>query len=136
MKRLNFMKKKNGEGYIDVAVTIMIISFVLVFMLNIVSLMALNQNLKAATDLIVEYASMNGTVNIDDYVEEQREKLGVDFACSFAGTQTINSSGKVQLGNRIFCNVTYSLRILGVGGERHAITITASATGLSQIYWK
>ena len=67
------LKKKNGEGYIDVAVTILIIAFALVFMTNMVSLVALNQNIKTAADQIAEYASYNGTVNIDAYVNEQRE---------------------------------------------------------------
>ena len=41
------MKKlfdKEGETYIDVAITVMIVAFVLVFAVNMVSIVALNQN--------------------------------------------------------------------------------------------
>ena len=46
------LKRKNGEGYVDVAVTILIVSFVLLFAVNTVSLVALNQNVKTAADVL------------------------------------------------------------------------------------
>jgi len=130
------LKSKKGEGYVDVAITVMIIAFVLIFMVNIVYLIALNQNMKIAADQIAEYASMNGTINIDGFVNEQREKLGVNFLCSFEGSRTIDNSGKVQLGDRIECTLTYNLNFLGFGEVVHNTTITASASGLSEVYWK
>ena len=48
------MKKlfdKKGETYIDVAITVMIVAFVLVFAVNMVSIVALNQNMKTMADL-------------------------------------------------------------------------------------
>lgn len=45
------MKKlfdKKGETYIDVAITVMIVAFVLVFAVNMVSLVALNQNITSS----------------------------------------------------------------------------------------
>ncbi len=86
---------KRAEGYIDVAVTIMIFAFALIFIVNIVSLVALNQNMKTAADQIAEYASMNGTTNIDEYVNEQREKIGVQFTCTFDGSENFDGSGRV-----------------------------------------
>ena len=130
------LKKKNGEGYIDVAVTILIVAFALVFMTNMVSLVALNQNIKTAADQIAEYASYNGTVDIEDYVNEQREKLGVNFSCSFEGTEAIGSTQKVQLGNKIECTLTYRLSFPGFGDAIHMTTVTASASGISEVYWK
>jgi archaellum component FlaF (FlaF/FlaG flagellin family) len=130
------LKRKNGEGYIDVAVSIMLIAFSLVFMVNIVSLVALNQNIKTAADQIAEYASYNGSIDIASYVKEQRAKLGVDFTCSFDGTQTIGSTKHVQLGDRIECKLTYQLNFLGFGEAVHLFTINASASGISEVYWK
>ncbi len=130
------IRNKRGESYIDVAVTILVVSFVLIFMVNIVSFVALNQNMKTAADRIAEYASMNGTTDIDEYIAVQQEKLGVIFTCSFAGSETIDSSGKVQLGDRIECTLTYQLTFGGYGGALHLTTVTASADGISQVYWK
>ena len=76
---MKLMKNKKGEGYIDVAITIMIVAFVLVFVVNVVSLVALNQNLKTVSDQLVEYASQHGTTAIDTYAESLAEKTGRDF---------------------------------------------------------
>lgn len=130
------LKRKNGEGYVDVAVTILIVSFVLVFAVNIVSLVALNQNIKTASDRIAEYASQQGTTDIADYVDELSEKMGVDFYCSFDGSELYDSSGKVQLGDKIQCTLTYGVNILGFGEAVHGISISASSTGISRVYWK
>ena len=131
-----FLNNKSGEGYVDVAVTVMIIAFVLVFSVNVVSLVALNQNIKTAADQLTDYAAMKGTVSVDEYARELKEKIGVDFSYSFDGSETLDSTGKVQLGDRIVCTLTYHLRILGFGEVSHPISVKASSSGLSQVYWK
>lgn len=134
MKKL--LKRKNGEGYVDVAVTILIVSFVLLFAVNTVSLVALNQNVKTAADRIAEYASQQGTTDIDGYVQELSDKMGIDFDCSFGGSELYDVSGKVQLGDKIQCTLTYSVNILGFGEAVHGVNIKASSTGISRVYWK
>ena len=131
-----FLNNKSGEGYVDVAVTVMIVAFVLVFAVNVVSLVALNQNLKTVSDQITDYATLNGTVSVDEYARELKEKIGVDFSYSFDGSETLDSTGKVQLGDRIICTVTYQLRMPGFGDFVLPISLKASSSGLSQVYWK
>ena len=78
MKKLKqFFKSRFGEGYVDVAVTILIVAFVLVFAVNVVSLVALNQNIKTAADQLTDYAAMKGTVSVDEYARELKEKIGI-----------------------------------------------------------
>ena len=130
------IKNKKGEGYIDVAVTIMMVSFVLVFVVNVVSLVALSQNLKTVTDQLVEYASQHGTTAIDAYAESLSEKTGIDFGYSFDGSTLYDSSGKVQLGDTIECTVTYKISFMGFGNAIHSVPLKASASGISRVYWK
>ena len=130
------LTNKKGETYIDVAITVMIVAFVLVFAVNVVSLVALNQNIKTAADQLTDYAAMKGTIAVDEYALELKDNLGVDFSYSFAGSETLDSTGKVQLGEKIVCTLTYNLRIIGFGEVFHPVSISASSTGLSQIYWK
>ena len=132
------MKKlfdKEGETYIDVAITVMIVAFVLVFAVNMVSIVALNQNMKTMADQIIDYTTTNGTTDINDYVETLRTKSGIGFSCSFAGTD-YHTGQKVQLGDIIECRLTYSVSILGFGEAVFPVTINASASGISQVYWK
>lgn len=114
----------------------MIFAFALIFIVNIVSLVALNQNMKTAADQIAEYASMNGTTDIDEYVNEQREKIGVQFTCTFDGSESFDGSGRVQLGDKIRCTLTYRLSFMGFGDAIHLATISASGSGISEVYWK
>ena len=131
-----FLNSKSGEGYVDVAVTVMIVAFVLVFAVNVVSLVALNQNLKTVSDQLTDYATLNGTVAVDSYVAELKKQTGIDFGYSFDGSQLYDANGKVQLGDRIICTVTYQLRMPGFGDFVLPISLKASSSGLSQVYWK
>lgn len=132
MKRL---LNKKGETYIDVAITVMIVAFVLVFSVNMVSLVALNQNMKTMADQIVDYATSQGTTDIGEYISTLKEKSGIDFSCSFSGTD-YHSGQKVQLGDVIEVRLTYRVSILGFGDAVFPITVQASASGISQVYWK
>ena len=132
------MKKlfnKRGETYIDVAITVMIVAFVLVFSVNMVSLVAVNQNVKTMADQIVDYATVQGTTDIGDYINDLKAKTGIDFSYSFSGT-TYFSGQKVQLGDVIQCELTYRISMLGFGEVVFPITINASSSGISQVYWK
>ena len=129
------LRNNKAETYIDVAITVMIVAFVLVFAVNMVSIVALNQNLKTMADQIIDYATTNGTTDINDYVETLRTKTGIDFSCSFAGTDYLTGQ-KVQLGDIIECRLAYNVSILGFGEAVFPVTVTASAHGISQVYWK
>lgn len=75
----SLFKNNRGESYVDVAITVMIVAFVLVFSVNIVSIVALNQNVKIMSDQIIDYATQNGTTDIGNYVNTLRENSGIDF---------------------------------------------------------
>lgn len=114
----------------------MLVAFVLVFAVNMVSLVALNQNVKTIADQLVDYAAQQGTTNISAYASELREKTGIDFSYSFSESVLFDSTGKVQLGDKIVCNVSYNVGFMGFGEASHAVTISASASGISRVYWK
>lgn len=134
-KRAFAFLNSSGETYIDVAITVMIVSFVLVFAVNMVSLVALNQNMKTMADQIADYATVQGTTDVGSYINDLRDKTGIDFTYSFSGTD-YHSGQKVQLGDVIEVRLTYRVSILGFGEAVFPVTINASASGISQVYWK
>lgn len=134
-KRAFAFLNRSGETYIDVAITVMIVAFVLIFSVNMVSLVALNQNMKTMADQIIDYAAQNGTTDIDDYIGSLKEKNGIDFSYSFSGTD-YHSGEKVQLGDVIECRLTCRTSVLGFGEFVFPVTVQASASGISQVYWK
>lgn len=104
----------------------MIVAFVLVFSVNMVSLVALNQNMKTMADQIVDYATVQGTTDIGEYISTLKEKSGINFSYSFSGTD-YHSGQKVQLGDVIEVRLTYRVSILGFGDAVFPITVKASA---------
>lgn len=135
IKRLKYLKNQKGEGYVDVAITVMLVAFLLLFIVNIISLAALNQNLKMIADQLTEFAAQHGTTDIDEYAEELSERTGIAFQYSFNGSTLFDDDGKIQLGDPIHCTVTYSLNIFGFG-KQHPVVIRAGSSGLSRVYWK
>lgn len=129
------MFNRKGETYVDVAVLIMIVAFVLIFSVNMISVVVLAQNLKTMADQIADYATAQGTTDVDSYVSDLKEKSGIDFACSFSGTQYL-SGQKVQLGDEIEVRLTHRVSILGFGNSIFPVTIRAASGGVSQVYWK
>jgi hypothetical protein len=132
------MKKlfnRKGETYVDVAVLIMIVAFVLIFSVNMISVVVLAQNLKTMADQIADYATAQGATDVDSYVSDLKEKSGIDFDCSFSGTQYL-SGQKVQLGDEIEVRLTHRVSILGFGNSIFSVTIRAASGGISQVYWK
>ena len=134
-KRAFAFLNSSGETYIDVAITVMIVAFVLVFAVNMVSLVALNQNMKTMADQIVDYATVQGTTDVGSYINDLRDKTGIDFTYSFSGTD-YHSGQKVQLGDVIEVKLTYRVSFLGFGEAVFPVNISASASGISQVYWK
>ena len=126
---------RKGETYVDVAVLIMIVAFVLIFSVNMISVVVLAQNLKTMADQIADYATAQGTTDVDSYVSDLKEKSGIDFDCSFSGTQYL-SGQKVQLGDEIEVRLTHRVSILGFGNSIFPVTIRAASGGISQVYWK
>ena len=133
MKRL---KEKRGEGYIDIAVTILVVAFLLVFFVNAASLIALNQNLKTIADHLTDYACLHGTTDVGSYAAELYEQTGVDFSCDFSESRTLDAQGHVQLGEPIVCTVSCQTSFLGFGDFVFPVAVTATSRGMSQVYWK
>ena len=132
------LKKKNAEGYIDVAVTVLVVSFLLILMVSVFGAVSQKQDLKYMCSELVEMATTTG--KIGDEVQERYEALceetGMNPTVSFSTVYFDGDSGKVQLGEVISCTLTVESSLPGFGGELFAFTMTATESGLSKIYWK
>ena len=135
MKQLT---NKRAEGYIDVAVTVLVVSFLLILMVSVFGAVSQKQDLKYMCSELVEMATTTG--NIGDEVQARYEALfeetGMNPTVSFSTVYFDGDSGKVQLGEVISCTLTVESGLPGFGGELFAFTMTATESGLSQIYWK
>jgi hypothetical protein len=91
--------------------------------------------MKTMADQIADYATVQGTTDVGSFINDLRDKTGIDFSYSFSGTD-YHTGQKVQLGDVIEVRLTYRVSILGFGESVFPVTINASASGISQVYWK
>ena len=135
MKQLT---NKRAEGYIDVAVTVLVVSFLLILMVSVFGAVSQKQDLKYMCSELVEMATTTG--KIGDEVQERYETLceetGMNPTVSFSTVYFDEDSGKVQFGEVLSCTLTVESGLPGFGGELFAFTMTATESGLSKIYWK
>lgn len=135
---IRVLKNKRGEGYIDVAVAVLVIVFLLIFSVSIFSKIAVRQDLDYMCKELVEIATTTGKVGNE--VNERYEQLCEEIG--FRPTMTINadyynSSDKtVQLGDVITVKLTYSTSLFGFGGSVMPFDVSVKESGLSRIYWK
>ena len=129
------MRKWNnrGEGYVEVAISVLLIAFVLVFAVSIASFVALNQ--KTLADGITDYAAAEGSIALEDYIANLRKQTGIDFTCTFDGTNA-DTDGFVQLVDMIQCKLTCPARLRGFGDFLFPVTLQAESRARSRVYRK
>ena len=131
------MRKWNnrGEGYVEVAISVLLIAFVLVFAVSLASFVALNQNLKTLADGITDYAAAHAGLELQAYLDDLRRQTGLDFTCTFDGTNA-DADGFVQLGDMIQCKLTCPARLRGFGDFLFPVTLQAESRARSRVYRK
>ena len=117
------LKNKRGEGFVDVCVLVLAVALVLALVVRIAPVFVAKQNLDVFADELVRTAEINGRVG--------SATTGLDPDISWSDT------GKIQLGNEVTVTLTTTVN-LGLFGEfaSFPVTLTARATGISEVYWK
>ena len=135
---MRYLKEKRAEGYIDVAVTVLVVSFLLMFMVSVFGVVSQKQDLRYMCSELVEMATVTGKVG--DEVQARYEALcaerGIYPEVDFETVYFDEADGKVQLGEIISCKLTMETGLKGFGGEWFTIPMEATQSGLSQVYWK
>lgn len=135
------MKKilsKNGEGYIDVVVGILVLMMVLVVALNIFEFMVIKQDLDEISGQLIETATFNGAFSdeFNDRADALEEQF-FDFSVAINAEEYYNYSYKrVQLGDMMEVTVSMDTYIQGFGLFKIPVTVSSHRSGISEKYWK
>ena len=124
MKRIyKIMRDKKGEGYIDAAVVVFCVMFVIALGVRIFPVFITKIQLDNFADELVREAEISGRVG--------SEKTGIHPAVSWSRT------GKIQLNEEVTVTLTLQ-KDLGLFGKLRSfpVTIRARASGKSEVYWK
>lgn len=127
------IKNKRGEGFVDVCVLVLAIVMVLALFVKVMPVFIAKQNLDTyATELVrtAEVAGCVGTATTVRY-SQLRNETGMSPSVLW------NRSGNIQLGQEVTATLTYTVNIGLFGGfASFPITLTAKATGTSEVYHK
>ncbi len=132
------LKNKKAEGYIDVAVAVLVIVFVLITVISIWSMVTLKQDMAYMCNELLEIATVTGKIGpeVEARFAELCAEVGFTPTVIFSANYFDSASGKVQLGNVITCSLTTEMKFFGFGGAELPFDVTVTKSGLSRIYWK
>ena len=130
---LTKLRDSRGEGYIDVAVLVLCTMLVVVLAVKVLPVYIAKSQLDTFAAELCREAEIAGRVGSETSLREQvlREKTGLDPVVTWSKT------GKIQLNQEFTVTVTLRRDIGLFGGfGSFPITLTAKATGKSEVYWK
>ena len=127
------MRDKKGEGYIDAAVVVFCVMFVIALGVRIFPVFITKIQLDNFADELVREAEISGRVGSETTARQRtlEEKTGIQPAVSWSRT------GKIQLNEEVTVTLTLQ-KDLGLFGKLRSfpVTIRARASGKSEVYWK
>ena len=132
------LKNRKAEGYIDVAIAVLVIVFLLVLALSVFKLVTLKQDMKYMCEELVKTATLNGKVGeeVDERFEELCAETGVRPRLTVTATYFNATTKTVQLGDTITVKLTYETSLARFGDFELPFEVSVSSSGLSRIYWK
>ena len=131
MKKLR--KRHSGEGYIDVCVLVVCAMLVVAFALQVLPVFIAKQQLDTYATELVREAEISGRVGSETTLREQvlNERMGIAPEVEWSQT------GNIQLNHEVTVIVRLDTDI-GLFGDfgSFPVSLTAQATGKSEVYWK
>ncbi len=127
--------------YLGTVVSGLAVMLFVALAVNVFFLLMLKQNLNRLCDELIAEAAASGGVpeDIGSRVEELSLEQGLDpdsVVYSFEGSEFIGGSGRVQLGGIIRLTVSCGTTVAGSGVFAIPLSVSASASGISEVYWK
>ncbi len=132
------LRTKRAEGYVDVAVAVLVVSFLLVLLVSVFGLVSKKQDLRYMASELIDAATVSGSVGqeVQKRYAQLCEETGLHPSVNWTAAYYDAATGKVQLGDVISVSLETETSILGFGGGLFPVKLTATASGLSEIYWK
>ena len=136
LKRI--MKNKNGEGYVDMCVGVVVFVMVLVVAINLFSFVSLRVEMDQIADELIEAATYSGCF-ANDFQDRDFELLDdyYYYDIDYGAEKYFNTTyHRVQLGDTMWVQVSKETYIRGLGVLKIPVTVTVKRSGISERYWK
>lgn len=127
-------RNRRGEGYIDVAVSVLCLMLVVALAMTLFPVLMKKQQLDSFADEIVRQAEIVGGTDVSGRIVQLKQETGLDpriqWDCEYY------SGNKVQLNGDIQVTLTQSVDIGFFVFGSFPIELKARASGKSEVYYK
>jgi hypothetical protein len=129
---IEILKSKRGEGYIDVVVVVLIAMMVIAMAVKIYPVFVVKSDLNTFANELARVAEIEGRIGSETSAKknELRASLGIDPAVNWS------TSGSIDLNDEFSVVLTLPVDIGFFEFGSFPITLTAKATGRSEVYHK
>ncbi|MDA3845704.1 MAG: DUF4320 family protein [Vallitaleaceae bacterium] len=129
---LKILKDKRGEGYIDAVVILLVALLVIALGMKVFPVFVAKNELNTFANELARVAEIEGSIgSVTNNKANELEAL-----MKINPTITWSTSGRVQLNDEFTVTV---MRVVDIGFFEfgsYPITLTAKASGRSEVYWK
>ena len=125
------LKSRRGEGYFDIVIVVLVVVMVISLIIAVAPVVSAKIQLDNYDDELVREAEISGRIGSETTARAQvlSERTGIIPKITWSRV------GKVQLNQEFTVTCTYTMNIgFGEFGS-FPITLTAKASGRSEVYW-
>ena len=126
------LKSRRGEGYFDIVIVVLVVVMVISLIIAVAPVVSAKIQLDNYADELVREAEISGKIGSETTARAQvlSERTGIIPKITWSRV------GKVQLNQEFTVTCTYTMNIgFGKFGS-FPVTLTAKASGRSEVYWK
>jgi hypothetical protein len=129
---IEILKSKRGEGYIDVVVVVLVAMMVIAMAVKVYPVFVVKNDLNTFANELARVAEIEGRIGSETSAKknELRASLGIDPAVNWS------TSGSIDLNEEFSLVLTLPVDIGFFEFGSFPITLTAKATGRSEVYHK
>lgn len=133
MKRLNeILRDQRGEGYVDVVVILLVALLVIALGMKVFPVFVAKNELNTFANELARVAEIEGRIGSATNIKENE----LEALMGFSPDVSWSASGRVQLNDVFTVTVTQVVDIGFFEFGSFPITLTAKASGRSEVYWK
>lgn len=129
---IKILKSKRGEGYIDVVVVVLVAMMVIAMAVKVYPVFVLKSDLNTFANELARVAEIEGRIGSETTAKknELRASIGIDPTVNWS------TSGNIDLNEEFSVVLTLPVDIGFFEFGSFPITLTAKATGRSEVYHK
>jgi hypothetical protein len=133
LKRLkDILKDQRGEGYVDVVVILLVVLLVIALGMKVLPVFVAKNELNTFANELARVAEIEGRIGSATNIKENE----LEAIMGFSPDVSWSTSGRVKLNDEFTVTVTREVDIGFFEFGSFPITLTAKASGRSEVYWK